>query len=104
MTDFDAYFTQTIVGAPFSTVLGRRLSPAQAQAQGIEVPLDGSAARLTAAWRDWVILRGQDGGGLPHRKPTPLRRWVERQALVIAGLGLLTLLFTASWALWLTLS
>ena len=99
MDEQDAFFTQAVVGAPFSVLLGRRLSPGAAQAQGLELdPADGST-RLSPAWQPWVIERlHEQAPGVPRRRPKPLRRWLERHALGIALLGLCALLAGAGLA------
>ena len=61
-------------------------------------------SRLSSAWRSWAIERlATLPAGQPRRRPRPLRRWLERHALIIALLGLLMLLGSAVfWAiLWL---
>ena len=93
MADPDAFFTLTIVGAPTSWVLGRRLSASQAQAQGVQVRLDTGLARLTSAWRDTALLgEALAPDGRPRRRPSPTRRWLERHALAIALFGLACLI------------
>ena len=80
MSESDAFFTQSIVGAPFSIVLGRRV--VTQTEHGIEVPLDGAPARLSRAWREQVLLQ-------------------TRHALVIAGLGLVALAAALLWTVFL---
>ena len=89
MSESDAFFTQSIVGAPFSIVLGRRV--VTQTAHGIEVPLDGAPARLSRAWREQVLLQTPGFLAGPRRQGGRVRRWLERHALVIAGLGLVAL-------------
>lgn len=92
MNPQDAYFTHTIVGAPFSVLMGRRAVEDAAEGSGIEVGPTGEA-RLSPAWQAWVIERAGDWpAGVPRRRPRGVRRWLERHALGIALLGLLTLL------------
>jgi hypothetical protein len=101
VTDIDAFFTQSIVGTPFSIALGQRLSSAQARELGLEVPLDSRAARLGRAWQDAALLRGAEFAQGPRPRPGAVRRWLERHALVLAGLGLGSLIAAGTWALWL---
>ena len=105
MDDTDAFFTLTIVGAPTTWMLGRRLSATQARAQGVRVDLDSGRVRLSRAWRD-LALPGHEAGvdGRPRRRPGPAMRWLARHALPIAALGLAGLaasaivLGVAAWA------
>jgi len=93
MDEQDAFFTHAVVGAPFSVLLGRRMSAAAGLAQGLELdPADGST-RVSPAWQPWVIERLSDlPPGVPRRRPKAWRRWLERHALGIALLGCLALL------------
>lgn len=93
MDEQDAFFTQAVVGAPFSMLLGRQLSPDALRAQGIEVPTtDDSASRLSPTWQPWAIERlASLSPGVPRPRPTGLRRWLERHALGIALFGLASL-------------
>lgn len=89
MNDSDAFFTHTIVGAPFSVLLGRRRPGTTAAAAGLEVDLAGAEIRLSAPWQDAFILgRAADTRGHPRRRPGALLRWLERHALLVAGVGL----------------
>lgn len=92
MDEQDAFFTQAVVGAPFSVLLGRRMSAPALKAQGIELPADGGPPRVSPAWQPWVIERMASlPAGVPRSRPRGLRRWLERHALAIALLGLLSL-------------
>lgn len=92
MDEQDAFLTQAVVGAPFSVLLGRQMSAPALKAQGIEMPVDGGAPRISLAWRPWVIERlASLPPGVPRARPRGLRRWLERHALAIALLGLLSL-------------
>lgn len=96
MDDTNAFLTQTIVGAPFSVLLGRRLEADQLSAQGIEVPLHGGDTRLSRVWKDWMEMGcTRDRPGHPRRRPGLVRRWLERRALGLAILSLLSLIATA---------
>lgn len=101
MDETDAFFTHTIVGAPFSVLLGRRQGPANASTQGLQVPLGDGKAALSEGWRSWAVLDHLDApAGQPRPRPKRLRRWLERHALLIALLGLLMLLGSAVfWAI-----
>lgn len=96
MDDTNAFLTQTIVGAPFSVLLGRPLEAGHPCAQGIEVPLHGGDVRLSRAWKNWMVLgRASDQPGQPCRRPGRVRRWLERHALGLALLGMLSLMVSA---------
>jgi hypothetical protein len=98
MNESDAFFTHTIVGAPFSVVLGRRLGPKEMSASGLEVNPATGRQQLSEAWNDWLVLdHASDRPGRPRRMPGPLRRWMERHALLVAGLGLASLLMSAAF-------
>lgn len=99
MNDTDAFFTQTIVGAPFSVVLGRRLGQKDFSAAGIEVKLDTGEHRLSDVWNDWMVSHpALDKPGQPRAHPGRLRLLLERHALWLAALGLSSL--AASVLLW----
>ena len=92
MNDTDAFFTQTIVGAPFSVMLGRRLGPKESSTAGIEVTLDTGAHRLSDVWNDWLVSHpALDKPGQPRVRPGNVRLWLERHALWLAALGLASL-------------
>lgn len=89
MTDNDAFFTHTIVGAPFSVLLGRRRPGRGGAAAGIEVDLGGAEVRLGTPWQDAFFLgRAADTSGQPRRRPGAALRWLERHALLVAAAGL----------------
>jgi len=101
MDEQDVFFTQAVVGAPFSVLLGRRLSQPATVAQGLEVDMADGAPRMSPSWQAWVIERmAEQAPGVPRRRPSALRRWLERHALAIAVLGLLALLAGAGLAAW----
>ena len=92
MTETDAFFTHAIVGAPVTCILGRRLTRERADTLGLQVNLQSGETRLSQLWRDWVVLsHATDAVGQPRMRPGRVRGMLERNALVIAGLGL------ASW-------
>lgn len=92
MTDSDAFFTHTIVGAPFSVLLGRRRPGQDAAAAGIEVDLAGAEVRLGTPWQDAFFLgRAADSSGKPRRRPGAALRWLERHALLVAVAGLVAM-------------
>lgn len=99
MDDPDAFFTLTIVGAPASLVLGRRMLATEVRAQGLEVPLDTGVARLSAAWRDLALLRrGHAIDGRPFCRPGRVLCLLERHALAIALAGACCLAASAGLA------
>lgn len=96
MDDTNAFLTQTIVGAPFSVLLGRPLEAGHPSAQGIEVPLHGGDVRLSSAWKNWMVLgSASDQPGHLRQRPGRVRRWLERYALALALLGLFNLMVSA---------
>lgn len=96
MDSTDAFFTHTIVGAPLSVLLGRRLTAADTPAQGLHVNLKDGQARLSPLWQEWVLLgHAGDRVGQPRLRPGRLRRLLERHALWLALAGLLALGGTA---------
>ena len=98
MDDTDAFFTHTIVGAPFTTVLGKRLPSGRQTRDGVKINLETGDSFLTVAWRDWLVLSHQnDPTGLPRRRPGRIRRWLERHALWLALTGIASLLATAAY-------
>lgn len=99
MDETDAFFTHTIVGAPFSVLMGRRLDPAELRSQGLDIDRHTGAARLNDAWQDWWVLsHASDAPGRPRCKPGRLRLWLERHALWLALGGLsLTVMSAFFW-------
>ena len=99
MNDTNAFFTQTIVGSPFSVPLGQRLTGEQLAGNGLIIDFETGENRLTQAWRDWWWLsHAGDVPGQPRVRPGKVRRWLERHALWVALLGLTSLL--ASTVMW----
>jgi hypothetical protein len=102
MSETDAFFTQTIVGAPMSVLLGRQFSqPVDLGSEGLQIDLASGADMLSPGWRSWIITTQACAPvGIPRMRPTRYRRWLERYALVIAAVGLLSCLITAVyWSL-----
>lgn len=102
MSETDAFFTQTIVGAPMSVLLGRQMHSANQQAsEGLQIDLASGSDVLSPSWRLWIIsTQACAPVGIPRMRPTRHRRWLERYALVIAATGLLSWLITALyWSL-----
>jgi hypothetical protein len=96
MDPTDAFFTQTVVGSPFTVMLGRRLNVKDSTFQGLEHDLATGESSFTRLWQEWIVLsHEEDKPGLPRKRPGALRRWLERHALWVAGLGLSTLVATA---------
>ena len=104
MDDSDLFFTQTIVGPPFTVLLGRRQTHKTPSQGGLMVNLETGESRLTRLWRDWLVLNHSDDPvGQPRRRPGPVRRLLERHALWVAVLGLLSMgaaLLVGGWAAW----
>lgn len=90
MTEQDAFFTHTIVGAPQSVLLGPRLRADAPFLAGLAIdPVQGTT-RLGPAWQPWAIERlAGASAGVPRPRPGRVRRWLERHALAIAIGGLL---------------
>ena len=96
MDQTDAFFTQTVVGAPFTALLGRRRLPGASSAEGLEIDLSSGEHRLTRLWQEWVVLsHACDPVGVPRLRPGKWRRVLERHALWVAALGLLSLAASA---------
>ena len=101
MDEQDAYFTHTIVGAPFSVLMGRRMETDSLRLAGVVVEPGSGATRLSPAWQAWVIERAQDWpAGVPRPRPRGLRRWLERHALGLAWLGLTALATGIGLVVW----
>jgi hypothetical protein len=100
MDETDAFFTHTIVGAPLSVLLGRRqgLPDNPAHTAGLTVNMARGESGLSRVWNEWIVLsHACDPVGQPRVRPGKLRRVLERHALWIALLGLLSLLGTAAF-------
>lgn len=98
MDEADAFFTQTIVGAPFTVLLGQRRRPDHLSGEGLEIDLGSGDKRLTRLWQEWIVLsHACDPIGQPRVRPGRLRRLMERHALWIALLGLTSLLITLAY-------
>jgi hypothetical protein len=97
MSETDAFFTQTIVGAPMSVLLGCQMQSASDRAgEGLQIDLASGADMLSPSWRSWIIATEACAPvGIPRMRPTRWRRWLERYAILIATTGLLSWLATA---------
>jgi hypothetical protein len=81
----DTILTRTIVGSPVQVTLGRRHG-ALRSAAGMG---EQATQRVAQAWDDLVVLHRPDEIlHRPRRKPGPVRRWLERQALAVLLTGL----------------
>ncbi|MEZ5663189.1 MAG: hypothetical protein R3E94_06610 [Burkholderiaceae bacterium] len=99
MDETDAFFTHTIVGAPVSVLMGRRMGMSDLKRQGVNVDLAAGRHRLSDSWHDWWILsHASDRPGRPRPRPDRLRLWLERHALWLAMLGVTCL--AGSGLLW----
>lgn len=98
MDPTDAFFTQTVVGAPFTVLLGRRRQPGATAAQGLEIDLATGESRLSRLWQEWAVLQHATPPGTARARPSRVRRLAERHALWVAVLGLLSL--TGSAVVW----
>ena len=89
MTEADAFFTQTIVGAPMSVLLGRRVARPVADGEGLQAAMAADDVSLSPSWREWIInTRACAPVGQPRARPGPWRCRLERHAFWIAALGL----------------
>ena len=96
MDQTDAFFTQTVVGAPFTALMGRRRTPGQKSAEGLAIDLATGEPLLTRVWQEWVVLsHACDPVGVPRLRPGKVRRVLERHALWLAVLGIASLLSSA---------
>jgi hypothetical protein len=99
MDDSDVFFTQTIVGPPFTVLMGRRQTKTSRSPEGLELDLATGESRLTRLWREWLVLsHANDPAGQTRRRPGRVRRLMERHALWIALLGLTS--FASSLIVW----
>jgi hypothetical protein len=98
MKDADAFFTHTIVGAPMSVLLGRRVSHSGSSKDGVEVKLADGDNQLSPGWREWILSsRAGETVGQPRMRPGRARRVLERHAFWIALLGLAAMAGTAAY-------
>lgn len=92
MDQTEAFFTQTIVGAPFTVLLGRRRTAGRAGSEGLNIPFTTGESQLTRLWQEWAVLPHVGGPvGVPQRRPGKLRRVLERHALWVGVVGLVSL-------------
>lgn len=100
MDPTDAFFTQTVVGAPFTVLLGRRRQPSGTGAEGLQIDMTNGESRLSRLWQEWAVLGHATPPGTARARPGGVRRLLERHALWVAVLGLLSLTGSAvSWGL-----
>ena len=97
MEEADLYFTQTIVGAPLTVLLGK---PQRYPASQLgELVLDASSGRIQMhpGWSEWLHARsaGFAPTGTPWRRPGRLRRFVLRNALWLTLSGWLIAIVAA---------
>jgi hypothetical protein len=98
MRDTDAFFTQTIVGAPMSVLLGRRVGHSGVSVDGVTVNLANGENQLSPGWREWILSsRAGEKVGQPRVRPGRVRRILERHAFWIALVGLSALIGTAAY-------
>jgi hypothetical protein len=98
MKDTDAFFTHTIVGAPMSVLLGRRVGQSGISVNGVVVNLAAGENQLSPGWREWILSsRAGEKVGQPRMRPGRVRRVLERHAFWIALLGLAALACTAAY-------
>jgi hypothetical protein len=98
MDETDAFFTQTVVGPPFTVMLGRRRSLTGPGREGLSANLQTGESHLTRIWMDWVVMsHACDPVGQPRVRPGRVRRILERHALWLALLGLTALLATLAF-------
>jgi hypothetical protein len=94
----DAFFMQTVVGAPCTVMLGRRMDLHDSALQGLELHLATGESRFTRLWQEWLVLSHDgDAPGIPRKHPGRLRRALERHALWVAVVGLGSLLMSAGF-------
>jgi len=102
MTEQDAFFTQTIVGAPVSVLLGRRQRGTGLE-QGLEVDMRRDGLRLTPDWQAWAATRAVALPGQTFPRPGRWRLFLLRHACLLAAAGLFCLLVGLALA-WLSIS
>ena len=101
MNQADAFFTQTIVGAPLTVLLGRRVVIPTWTGEGLQAKMGTGEVVLSPGWRDWMMnARASAPVGQPQFRPGAWRRRLERHAFWIALLGLVSLGASAvTWSL-----
>ena len=77
MDDTDAFFTQTVVGAPFSVLLGRRRRSGGTGAEGLHIDLATGESRLSQLWQEWAVLSHATPPGTARARPGRVRRLME---------------------------
>src|SRR5690348_15393630 len=100
----DLNFTYSIVGPPQRVSLGRRATLPPPQHEGLHISLGDGRMHLGGSWLErWIVLGGNEWNGQPRPQHGPVRAWLERHTLVIAGAALvlfvLEALLALAWAL-----
>ncbi|HVZ44642.1 MAG TPA: hypothetical protein VHA82_12605 [Ramlibacter sp.] len=96
----EATLTYSIVGPPMSVSLGQRAGQSAYQREGVQVGLAERSYRITQGWREWWTLRtGDEWLAVVRGRPSRLRLWLERHAMMLAGasLALLAAELVAAW-------
>ncbi len=91
MTEQDAFFTQTIVGAPVSVLLGRRQRGTGLD-QGLEVDMRRDGLRLSPEWQAWAETRAVAPPGQVFARPGRWRLFLLRHSGKLATAGMVALL------------
>lgn len=104
MDPVERTLTYSIVGAPVSVLLGQRLAHGESPREGLQ-PIPGDTGwQLTQGWLNWWTLHPRDELFVGVRaRPEPVRRWLERHALVLglaaAVLLAIEVMVAAAWLL-----
>ena len=87
--EINAFFSRSIVGGPVSLVLGESVKTQDLIRIGMEIAPDSFAQRLSKGWFDAMALEHMDAQmGVPRKQPSRFRKWLYRQAPVLALCGL----------------
>lgn len=102
----NAFFCRSIIGGPMTVFLGERVTKRQARTSGLSIQLDSRRRLLPESWVDRAMLTHiQQSKGVPLRRPTAIRLWLEQRALIlVAGsialfLSTLAIMGAALWML-----
>jgi hypothetical protein len=102
----NAFFCRSIIGGPMTVFLGERVTKRQARTSGLRIQLDSRRRLLPESWVDRAMLTHiQQSKGVPLRRPTAIRFWLEQRALIlVAGsialfLSTLAIMGAALWML-----